>query len=369
MEDKVDSKKKCFELDTRLLMEGYGNYPWDSRVVKQVQMDYALESGFMVSGKIADADLTKEKQVYLVSDQTMHMAYEDLQRDKTFTANMNLYAGDSLAITIIGAKGKLRKAAVIVDFDNETNTVPVPYLSVKASWNREVIDTTTEIVSDILSTKINVHTIVLEEAIVKAKSKTEKIRLLSAISEQRIIDDEDIKRIPSVLDYFRRLGLSPVYLNGQMQFRFNKLPFPISFISINGMAAGLGEIDAMPLSLVQSLVVLDDRVAGKHAVAIQLREGHYINPEKRNKYVRFLITHGYSSSNPYTEPGYINYDSDYYGYYGALDWQPNVIISNKKPTTISIPVHGQENLKLFIEGMANDGTLLSISKEIAFSKP
>lgn len=361
--DSLDRKNR-FQLDTRLLLDGYGNYSWDSRVVQEVQLDYAREAGFEISGKIQDADLTKEKQVYLVTDQTRDMAYEDLQNDKSFSANMNLYQGDSLAITLIGAKGKLRKAKTEVYFDEVLNAVPSPYLNLSTALDTYKLDTTLERVTDVIGTKVNDRTIVLDEAVVAAKSKIQKKILLSPYAEARIIDDEDIKRTPSVVSYLSGLGLRPIYSNGQMQFQFYKHPYPISIVSINGLPVSPGELDAMPLSRVLSLITYFNRLERIHSVKIQLRSEFYISPEKRNQYVRFLIKNGYAKSRSYSAPGYADYNSDYFGYYGVLDWKPNVRISSEEPIQINIPVHGRESIQLHIEGIALDGSLIHVSKEI-----
>lgn len=361
--DSLDRKNR-FQLDTRLLLDGYGNYSWDSRVVQEVQLDYAREAGFEISGKIQDADLTKEKQVYLVTEQTRDMAYEDLQNDKTFTSNMNLYQGDSLAITLLGAKGKLRKAKTEVYFDEVLNVVPSPYLNLSTTLDTYKLDTTLERVTVLIGTKVNDRTIVLDEALVKANSKVEKKILLSAVTEMNFIDEDDLKRRPSLLTYLMKFGIKPVYSNGDMILeKITALPTaPTFFVTINGMMATGTELMTMPLSMVNVVVVTTDKNFG-YAINIQLKGGS-ISPEKRNKYVRFLIKNGYARSRSYTEPAYADYESDYFGCYGVLDWKPNVRISSVEPTQINIPVHGRESIQLHIEGIALDGSLIHVSKEI-----
>ena len=54
--------------------------------------------------------------------------------------------------------------------------------------------------------------------------------------------------------------------------------------------------------------------------------------------------------------------------FGVIDWQSNVVVNGKTPTTIQIPILNQKKLKLFIEGIGKDGTLISMEKEIDIDK-
>ncbi|WP_281541101.1 hypothetical protein [Maribacter aestuarii] len=359
---KFQDRKSLYELDTRLLMEGMGTYGWESRTMKEIQLKYIMENGFLVKGKIEDADLTKEKQVYLTTDETRAIRYTDINKDKTFELNMNLYQGDSLAISLIGDKGKLRRAKTYLYPFSVPKQVPLNYLeSFKESIDVNLKNT---FIPNLFKDSLEDGTIVLDEVVVMEKITKNKKILLSTITEARFIDDEDIKTIPSVVAYFRKLGLRPIYKNGEMKFQFNKFPYPISMIFINGMAASPGELDAMPLSRVESLVVTDDRTHQSHMVSIQLRPGFYVSPEKRNQYVRFLITNGYARSRAYENPGYNDYRSEVFDAYGILDWKPSVKVSSKEPTSIKIPTYGQESIQLYIEGMATDGSIFNEVQEI-----
>ena len=125
----MDRQKK-YGLDLLLMVEGWGKYDWDSRTQQELQFDYAFERGFKIKGKVLDADLTTEKQVYLVTDQTRSMSFEDITANKTFDTEMLLYEKDSLGLSLVGKKGRLRKASFEVELSKKNQDIQI--------WNSSI---------------------------------------------------------------------------------------------------------------------------------------------------------------------------------------------------------------------------------------
>lgn len=357
-------RQDWFRLDTRLIAEGNGNYSWDSRVLTDVQQQYAIESGFLVRGSIADADISFEKQLFLATDQTKQRVYPELDDDKTFALEMNLTEGDSLAISLVGANGKLRKPQVAVDLKDKNNDIPKPYLGQTPALQPIIGTSTTAMEATLMKNSINGRTIVLDEAMVKGRKQQNKRIPISAITEANFIDDKDIKRTPYVIGYLTQFGivLSQIGDNPVLRRLSGTPPIPIFSAVVNGITVDPSELMNLPLSDVSVVYITDTRNLG-HVVDIRLRESKYIPPGKINQYVRFLVKNGYARSRPYAEPAYADYESDYFGYYGVLDWQPNVRINGKEPTVLKIPMHGQDGVRLFIEGIYANGSLISVEKE------
>ncbi|MEM1258632.1 MAG: hypothetical protein AAGH81_08890, partial [Bacteroidota bacterium] len=95
---------------------------------------------------------------------------------------------------------------------------------------------------------------------------------------------------------------------------------------------------------------------------------NYVSPERRNQFIKFAIEKGYAQPQNYFAPNYPDYSDRIFITYGALDWQPNVVVGHEIPTSIAIPNHGQKGIQLFIEGIVSDGSLVS-QKEVVQIRP
>lgn len=314
-----------YDLDIKLMIEGWSKYDWGDSLIINDNIRFESEKGISVKGRMPDADLTEENQVLLITDVSKAINYEQLRSDKTFETHMALYENDSLAVTLIGKKGVLRKPKLEIQVDTTWKENNIDILKFLKKQTIQILEDFNE--DKTLSLRHEVEVIELDEATVIDIAKRNNKLLLTPTLEASFIDDEDIKKTPSLVAYFRTLGLRPIYINGDMKFRFIKWPYPISFITINGMPVSPGELDALPLSRVQSLIVLDDRTEQKHAVAITLRSGFYVSPEKRDKYIKQFISNGYAKPNEYFNPGYEDYESIVFKKYGALYWKSNIPIT------------------------------------------
>ncbi len=358
------NKQMQYALDMRLLVEGWGSYSWTSRIPQTDGVLAPLESGIEVTGKVVDADLTIEKQVYLQTAIAKEMVIEPLASDKSFRANMLLYDGDSLGISLIGKKGKLRLPKV--RFANiEKPPAPSTYnprgffgvpnsKEMRSSSSDEEIETFTQ----------DSRTIALEEVVVTDRAiQNNKILLNSAAVEGRRITDEDIKRYTTIRTYLRKVGFRIQVKGGAVTVITARWPYMRVPVYINGMLSTSGELLNMPLSSSETIFYDQDTTDGGVFVSITLREGHYILPENRNKFVRTFITNGYARPHEYFSPIYST-TSRSFKEYGAIFWKGKLLVEKEVPSSLMVPLSNQKGLLLFIEGIAADGSLISLKKEI-----
>ncbi|MDT0606814.1 hypothetical protein [Croceitalea rosinachiae] len=360
------NRKKRFELDKRLIVEGWGKYDWESRKVEELKLSFDMETGISISGKVLDADLTEENQVSLVTDFSGAYTFEELSVNKAFESNINLFEGDSLGISLIGKKGKLRKPNAEVQFFN-TNPLRIQ----KDNWlNFEnVILEKKDIGSSVegnQSLNLVELTIALDEVVVTEKVTTTDNKFqITAEIEGSFVNDLDIKRTKSVVSYLRRLGFSILMREGRVRAVVNKFPFPEAPIIIEGMMASQGEVIGMPLSSVKFISFKKTRT--NPFISIQLNH-NYVSPQNRNKFLKFAIENGYARPQEYFTPNYPDHTTPVFKNYGAIDWKANILIGSEIPTTIMVPVKGQKTIKLFIEGMDASGNLFTRNETIITTK-
>ena len=358
--EKQDRKKR-FELDTRLLIEGWGKYDWDSRKLTETKIAFNRENSIPFQGKIVDANLNEENQVYLVTKLSAAMEFKELQKDKSFKGNMLLFEGDSLQVSLIGKKGMLRKPKAEIRFTNTFGQITNTDEWLKQITIKKNINDNEEPILDQPLT-IGERTIVLDEVTVTDDLKRNNKFQISAEVEGRIIGDLDIRRSPSLSIYLARLGFIIRGNEGELKVYVPARPGlrPVPII-IEGMGASPGEIIGMPLSSVQFLTFSKSSVQPFISISINR---NYVAPENRNKFVKFAIENGYAQPEEYFAPDYPDYTSSIYKRYGAIDWKANVSIGSKIPTSITVPTKNQRKIRVYVEGMNTDGSLISFTKRI-----
>ncbi|APQ16715.1 hypothetical protein [Maribacter hydrothermalis] len=357
-----------YDLDIKLMIEGWGKYNWEESLINNDTIQFESEKGISVKGRILDADLTEENQVLLITDVSKAINYEQLRSDKTFETHMALYEDDSLAVTLIGNNGVLRKSNLEINIDStwKENKIDILKYLDKSKQTVNFLNAYSE--DDALSFKRKDSFIALDEAAVKAhKWKDNGLKINSAEFEGVKIGDYEVKRYPSVSSYLRKLGflIGNDMSTGKMVVKSKSVDMfgsPIVvLLFVDGFGRGEDIALNMPLSRVQN--ILHD--SGKKIfITIMLRDDAYVPPENRNKYIRHFIRNGYAKPNEYFNPGYEDCESVVFKKYGALYWESSVVFSKKESTIIKVPIKNQEGVKVFVEGVSEDGTLISMEKEI-----
>lgn len=348
-------RRKRYELDLRLMIEGWGKYNWDSRKEGDARLAFERETGIPFLGRIFDADLNVENEVSLVAELSAAMAFAKLDENKSFEGTMQLFDGDSLGVCLLGKKGKLRKPKAEIKFVGQKKS---------GLWVLEWLETAPIAKqSDIIYEKridepLNNEdrTIALEEVVVTEKLyKVKKTDMFitndGIISEGRIIRDADIKSYNSVLGYLSTLGYSSSKRLDADGFFVDVLLNPKNNNPVNVDSRLL----SLPLSRVRAIYF---DIAKKVYVSIVLRPDAYESPEQRMKFVKFVVENGYARPQSYFSPNYSEYGSKIFKSYGSLDWKPNISLSPEISTTIKIPIKNQKGVQLYIEGMDSKGTLI-----------
>ena len=347
-------RKKRYELDKRLLVEGWGKYDWDSKKQEEVQLAFELETGISFEGKILDANLKKENQVSLVNQRPPELAFKTLDSSKTFQGTMQLFKGDSLLVGLIGKNGKLRKPAAELNFEKKSKPPFVNPTFMNQAVNRPVQEHVEE--SNVLPVNLDKRTIALEEVVVsERKGKATEAKIYASV-EAGIIDDLVIKRYPSLQAYLQRRGFYVDFVDGEWLVRevLSKKPFPVFF---DGAPSMNGEFVGTPLNRFKRVYI------GFQAIYL-LWNYDYVPPNRRNRYIKFAVKNGYIRPQAYFMPNYPSYDSAVFKTYGALDWKANVSVGNELPISIVIPLKNQKRIQLFIEGMGTNGSLVAQRKTI-----
>ncbi|MBL4605484.1 MAG: hypothetical protein JKY02_07460, partial [Flavobacteriaceae bacterium] len=77
-----------------------------------------------------------------------------------------------------------------------------------------------------------------------------------------------------------------------------------------------------------------------------------------------LVTYGFAIEKEYYTPNYSSYLSNIFKKYGILYWEPKIhLTENANSFQVKVPVHYQNSITIFLEGITNDGKLIYLKKD------
>ena len=359
-----ESRAGRYEMDLFLAHAGEGSLDWN-QVREAPPESYRGEDPLLgYTGRVSDADLTQENQVWAVTDKGKDAFVMPLDRNKTFEGQSVFYEGDTLRLSLMGRNGRLRQGNVELSWNvprawSEAIPSTGRLLALPPSTNensREGLDFSgDELQAD------DPRTIALEQVDVSAKRARNYIPINSANVVGKPIGLAEIKRSPSLGSYLRSQGFKVRIFEGSL-VPLSRTPVikyggPVYVrvpVFVNGMRSDGYDL-SMPMSNVAS-VFYDAK--GISFISVQLRRDNYFI-ENRERYTNFVVKQGYTRPIPFRNPLSWNTLSDAFEDYGQVHWEPRLRLAANTPASFTFQDTGQQELLLHIEGMGVDGDLLS----------
>ena len=351
-----NKRSRDYQMDTRLLMERTERFDQYIRAGNAKNSTYKHEEDIAFNGKILDADLENEKQVSLFSQALGTVNFFELSTNKNFEGNLPLFEGDSIMISVLNHKGKLRKPKAELYFDdNNADTFEYTKWLSKAGRFKSGVSQLRMNESFNLTDGI----ISLDEVVVSERAKeTTKFQITPEI-QMRIIDKTTVKRYPSFISYIRKFGFQThPNSKGGVGVYVPDPPYLARVpVLIEGLPVDSGQLMSMPLSMVKSMVY--NRYVTPHQgpfISLSLRYD-YDGLYGRDKFTSITVPKGFSRAQAYFTPNYPDYGSLLYQRYGAIWWESQFEVNSDVPYSITVPLNEQREVKIIIEGMSSNGFL------------
>ena len=322
---------------------------------------FPMEGDLKFSGRAPFADLQYEKQLWTLTDTNQEYQIINLETDKTFSGSGRLYLGDTLKISLLSRKGILKKELVELDFEAPTGwALPIPSSQVAEAPEPlgDLQLQETEEIEDLFFQEDR-DVIALDEVEVTERRENKEIQTRSALIVGKRVVGSDIQQTPSLMTYLRKQGFKPRYEGGRLVIlsktpargaQAGYIPVPVF---LNGMLSDGTNLD-IPLSNVES-VFYDTYGLEFISVNMRLQNYHIAN---RERYSDFFIPIGYSFPKKYKVPFLKDSAGELFRQYGQVYWVPELKVVSGTPSEIAIPLVGQDDLLIHLEGMGSDGSIL-----------
>ncbi|MFD2434709.1 hypothetical protein ACFSO9_14955 [Mesonia maritima] len=362
-------RRTQYNLDLLLLTQGWSKYKWNKIFSNPPQLLHEREQGFTLEGKINQSLGDDENQLLISSGESGLMEITDLNK-KEFKVD-NLYIQDSteISISLINAK-------------KENLSKPKLYRVLKPQRKYESLNLPnyikqTNVDSKISNTKIPQEFLrdieSLDSVYLKSESNKIKNQEKEILANETLIDEELSKRYYYITDFISTQGFR-VYNNLAEVHIINNRPSNLienqsPLIYFNGMPlTEYGSIlSTLKTSEVESIIInksgLGYGMRGNAGVIKIKTKTSYGTSKKIDQAQSFIADVGFAPDKEFYTPRYASYTSDIYENYGAIDWFPNMQLEDGQ---ISFKIENtiQKSILLFIEGMTEEGDLISQTIEV-----
>lgn len=357
-----NSQEVTYKLDQLLITQGWGSYSWDDIFETNKVYNYKFEQGINLVANIQD----KVKEGFLVYPLKNNKTeiFIPNEKDKDFLHN-NLYPEDleKYRVSLLKKRSRTSKPKLYLQFYPHK----IPDFNVKSNkinfYNIKPIDKgNNSKIPEIKSSKI----VVLNKVIVKTsleKQKIEKIKR-KAYGQIEVFTNENSKNILSLRMYLISKGVDFKSL-----LLLNNTP-----VLDNSIIYGL------PFNLIESVEIFGKGNAARFAYGPKTKPSLIKVKTKSNKeflkslnssknevgIYDFPLT--FSTPKKFYKPIYQNYYSKFFKEYGVIDWLPNLKVSKNGEISFKIRDTFTETVKLYIERLVNNNSLVSEIKTITIKK-
>lgn len=368
-------RRKAYDLDLLLLTQGWSQYDWHDIFEGQPTEFYPPEHGFTLSGRVNNS---KEKGLSkLMIKSKTHSFFQVLPLDdnrRFSTKHLYLTDNTDLAFSLIGQKHKTAQPKIYTRINPVRDQKPL----------------TTVLNSDFASLTPTAASSKISSTVRAFMNSAHRLDSVFLIAED--VHDEDqgntatytIGHRIHITETMEQLYFYVTDLIRARGFSVHRSMTGVSIsttapMSLRGAASPVIELDGIRLigdntplinlktSEVKSITinkmgsVMGINGAGGY-IKIETNFGDldYINAKKTPTTRLVKLKNGFAMPKDYYEPLYRNYYSDIFAYYGAIDWLPNVQMNTGSGSkTIKVLNTAQPSIKLYIEGMTADGSLIS----------
>jgi hypothetical protein len=383
--------KKQFELDNLLITQGWSSYDWNTLFNDPPEYDFDYENGISYTFNATEKG-EKQLMIYPTLNHPMQLVTLTKENNSYTAAGLFPIEDESVKIREIDELGKVTKPNLYLQFD------PIKIPELKSNLSPIVAEVSgyrlKEMNLSIANTFKNIQK--LDEVVVNKKKEYTKIEKLNNRSIGRVeeMDEETIKRYRSLDRYLRDKGFFVQFNSnvGDFVILNNKInSFRDTFtenlaLKQNGFAPEIVQegssipivyLDGMVLhqnfNLLQNLSLEDIewievnisgigggmRAGGAGLIRIKTRPTFRTQISTEDVYANYEIPLKFSVAKKFYIPIYSSYETSFFKEFGVIDWIPSLNLSEDGYLKFKIANNKLKYFKVFVEGVINNGTLIS----------
>ncbi|MFC0603278.1 hypothetical protein [Winogradskyella pulchriflava] len=373
----VDSKKQ-YELDNLLITQGWSSYSWEDIFQNTQNIKYPFEQGITIKANLTSKDIDEELSTNFI----MHAIKNEDPRVFTVEKGGNSFVIEnlfpegtpSIYLSKITTDEGIKPASLYLQFF--PNDIP-QFKSLKKempAYEKQKIA-----VAKRSSNKINIPDDAeeLEEVTVLANSMLEKRYKQNELNVGKfgkitVIDQQDNKQYVNLLEYINdRIYNENVRYKSTNDSSLKIERFSINYFLNDVLLTDVGLLQGMYLSDIESIEFnrfgVDDGFRSPNGmVKIYTKDEVDVNRYDNKTTQTYKLPLTFSADKKFYTPKYKYYHDNFYKSYGTIAWEPKLITNTNGNVTLKI-AKPKTAVKLYIEGIANDGSFIIEEKNVSLN--
>ncbi|WP_156115591.1 hypothetical protein [Psychroserpens sp. Hel_I_66] len=372
----IDRKTK-FELDNLLLTQGWSSYEWNSIFNHKSEIKYDFENGITLN-----ANINKSKSNTFIIYPMINSSTQTIEvpeDEKSFVVKGLLPVDkEKVSFGSIDKRENVKKPNLYVQFSPSTiptinNFVKTLPLRVNSIYDSKIEES---VFKNSISDAQELDEVVINAQ--KEQDRIDKIERSQPTGTIEIFDENDRYRYLDFASYISTKGYSA-----------NQTATSLSINILRNVSLGMSNspviyLDNLRLSEFSVLLSLDMRnvdyiVVDKSGLGEGMRGAAGVIKIFTDPNLKFgedvatdisqesKIPLTFTSPKKFYAPLYSSYRSNFFNQYGVIEWIPNGKLDENGNLIFNIADKGIEQIKLFIEGTANNGSFISEEKVITFN--
>ncbi|MEM6892795.1 MAG: hypothetical protein AAF554_03830 [Bacteroidota bacterium] len=388
--DNLEDRVMQYQLDNVLLTHGWSRYDWSNIFTAAPEVLFDINHGFSITGKIENPTSVKNPGL-LLYQKSNPKVYQTSIVDAQFTFdNVLINKDEDINITLLNKKNKTQEprfSARVEPLNFELDELlSQDFLKRAARYteNRGEEEIEPEQINP-ASFFLDENTISLEGVTVTEEKVEEKLVLRPRAATESIfkglkITEEEAKVRPTLKLVLQNLGyrvwLSPSGEGAILPRTANPtIGAPVIVVDGVEMYNPSRNISNLPPDLLTSHTSGFDEIYYTHqavemgnrpVIYIYRKYGASVGEKPEERFAKFIANEGFQSPSEYVNPEYVSYTNDRFQSHGTLHWANQITTNTDGEALLTIPILQQYGASIYIEGIAQDGSLISEVKSVSF---
>lgn len=365
------NRRKQYDLDNLLLTQGWSSYDWNKIFYYHPSTSFEFETGISFKAMVNNS---KTLKFVMYPSSFNHLEIFEISEGHNTFEKKGLFPFDDEKIRLSEVKKNddVKKSSIylqfypsaIPDIENYTKILPL----------KEKVFFDSELLQPFLETSWTEYE-QLAEVLIEVDKTQDRIEELkkSIYGQVDVFDDSKRKTFIDLASYLRSKGYRVTQTGNEFNITDNrsvdKNRTPIVYID-NREVFDTNELSFYTMSMVD-YIILDKTgfgqgfrgAGGVIKIFTDYKLSYKNNPELRT-FQEMDIPLSFTTPKTFYTPKYSSYESRFFKEYGVIKWLPKLSVDGNGEISVKISNQQGPNIKLFIEGTANNGSFISESKTV-----
>lgn len=389
-DENIDLRRRDYDLDLLLLTQGWSRYSWKDIFKNPPKELHQHEHGFTLRGSVTKRNPKKHKNLFVGSTTDPLSLIAEISEDGGFNAE-NLFLQDSAKVTfsLLNDKNNRMTAPEVVanvfPLKNTENLSASEIIQMERWENPELKEKTElkPLPNDFILEGERLGTVFLESEVLTAEDKRiqeeRKLNKMEMFGKYDLITEYEAKSNLTLFSILAEKGFEVRGPHAYTRRELMRKPLEVSqnfviparpaVIVIDGMESDVSELRTMRTSDVEYIYTNITGTgirgsfyngAGGGYIEVKLNEGR--SKKSSTQVSTSILSNGFAPPKEFYTPKYNSYKGQAFQNYGTIGWFPEVML---EAGNLDLKIlNTQQPVKLFIEGMTEEGVLISEEIEI-----